>query len=186
MTTIFLIFAGANTSWQSEAQNAYSGTENQSSSALLKLETKTEREPLGVVEGDRWQMGHSLSGNPSTTALPPPPRKVAKQNHTPLLKKKPQKPNKMKNKNHKIKTNSTQRPQGQRRVLSWQRTRLASTTWVCAHAEQPGMRHACGAQHRGRHRWVSQSRLVARVPGRWKMCLLQKTWWTAPFPMTTV
>lgn len=111
MTTIFLIFAGANTSWQSEAQNVYSGTENQSSSALLKLETKTEREPLGMGEGDRWQMGHSLSGNPSTAALPPP-RKVTKQNHTPLLKKKPQKPNKMKNKNHKIKTNSAQRPRG--------------------------------------------------------------------------
>lgn len=152
MTTIFLIFAGTNTSWQSEAQNGYFGTENHSSSALLKLETKTERVPLGLGEGDRWQMGHSVSGNPSTAALPPPHRKVAKQNHTPLLKKKPQKPNKMKNKKHKIKTNSTQRPQGQGRMLIWQRTCLASTkTWVCTHAKQPSMQHMCGTQHCGRH-----------------------------------
>lgn len=96
MTTIFLIFAGTNTSWQSEAQNGYFGTENHSSSALLRLETKTDRVQLGLGEGDRWQTGHSVSGNPSTAALPPPHRKVAKQNHTPLLEKIPQKPNKMK------------------------------------------------------------------------------------------
>lgn len=112
MTAIFLVFAGTSTCWQSEAQNGYWGLKTTQAQHCWNWKLKVKGHLWGWGR-DRRQMRPSLSGDPSTAALPPPHRTVTKPNHTPLLKKKPQKPNKMKNKNHKIKTNTVQRPQGQ-------------------------------------------------------------------------